>query len=45
MDNIPDEEENVTLELCLNCLTDEEGEELQRIADEARAQGRLINVV
>ena len=45
VDDIPDEEENVTLELCLNCLTVEEGKELQRIADEARAQGVLVDVV
>ena len=45
LDDIPDDEENVTLELCLHCLTDEEGEELQRIAHEARAKGRLIDVV
>ena len=45
VDDIPEDEKNVTLELCLHCLTDEEGEELQRIADEARAKGWLIDVV
>ena len=45
VDDIPEDDENVTLELCLHCLTDEESKELQRIEEEARARGILMMAV